>query len=391
MNSCCVCRQPVELLLDFGPQPLCNRYLTEPSTAEVRHPLRLGQCAACGLLQLIEPVAATVVKPSAPIWYREPEGHLDQVAEVITALPGWSPDVWMCGVTSKDASLIDRLRQRGCANAQCLDATRDWGVRDPAAGVETLQERIRAGVLDNRAEHLGRYQVVIARHILEHAHSPSCFVEGLRSLLAAGGYLIFEVPDVTRSLSTGDFSTLWEEHVMYFTRNTFSAVLQRLGCAVPAIHTFPFACEDLLIGVTQVAERDPDPLLIGILEEQRAAARRFASLLPAARSDWRQMLERERAAGRPVAMLGAGHLAIVFINLLELQGLVDFVVDDDPSKCGRYLPGARVPICGADALYTQPVRLCLMSVNPANADSVRRRHQRFVDSGGRFVSIFPGS
>ena len=70
---------------------------------------------------------------------------------------------------------------------------------------------------------------MIARHILEHAHDLQGFVDGLRGLLAADGYLIFEVPDFTASVRGGNYSTIWEEHVVYFTKATFPAVLQRLG------------------------------------------------------------------------------------------------------------------------------------------------------------------
>ena len=114
-------------------------------------------------------------------------------------------------------------------------------------------------------------------------------------------------------------------------------------------------------------------------------------MVPAVRSVWSQALARERDAGRPVVLLGAGHLAIMFLNLLELQDMVDFVVDDDPTKCGSYLPGSRLPVCGSDALYTGRAKLCLMSVSPENEGKVQQRHRRFLESGGRFASIFPNS
>jgi 2-polyprenyl-3-methyl-5-hydroxy-6-metoxy-1,4-benzoquinol methylase len=117
--------------------------------------------------------------------------------ERITALPGVTRDANICGLTYKETSTIARLRQRGYANAICLDVRRDLGVLDPAAGVETVQEQISTGVLNDHAGHRGRYQVVIARHILEHAHDLLGFVAGLRGLLAADGYLIFEVPNFT--------------------------------------------------------------------------------------------------------------------------------------------------------------------------------------------------
>lgn len=391
MDPCRLCGYPLELLLDFGPQPLCNRLLAEPSAAEVRHPLRLGQCPACGLLQLIEPAVAAVLKPPQPVWYHEPEWHLDQVVDRITALPGVTRDARICGLSYKEASTIERLRQRGCRNAVCLDARRDWDVQDAAAGVETIQAQISSGVLSQRAEHLGRYQVVVARHILEHAHDLRRFVGELRRLLTADGYSIFEIPDFTGSVRGGNYSTLWEEHVVYFTKTTFPAALQHLGLRVRDILRYPSALEDLLVGITQVAERSREPVPEGELAEELAQGRRYAAMLPAVRAAWGRALARERAVGGQVALLGAGHLAIMFLNLLGLGDVIDFVVDDDPNKCGRYLPGSRLPVCGSEALYVRPARLCLLSVSPESEGKVQQRHRRFLDLGGRFASIVPGS
>lgn len=391
MNPCRLCGQSLELLLDFGPQPLCNRFLPEPSAAEVRYPLQLGQCPSCGLLQLIQPVPAAILRPPKPMRYNEAESHLDRLVDRLTALPGVAPEARVCGLTGKDASTIDRLKRRGFANAACLDPRRDLGVEDAAAGLETIQERISAGALDGLANHREACQLVIARHILEHAHDLRRFVDGVRGLLAPGGYLVFEVPDFTNSLLEGNYSTLWEEHVVYLTKATFPAVLQRLGFQVRETLTYPSPIEDLLVGVVQAGEQGCAAAHEVDLAEERARAQAYAARLPAVRDAWARALAGERGAGGQVALLGAGHPAIMFLNLLRLQGAIDFAVDDDPAKCGWWLPGSHLPVCPSEALYARPARLCLISVAAEQEDKVLRRHRRFLESGGRLASIFPGS
>ena len=392
MIACRVCRHAVQTLLDFGPQPVCNRYLTEPSATELRHPLRLGQCPACGLMQLVEPLPATLLKPPRPMLYNEPEWHLDQVVNHIAALPGVNRDAGICGLTYKEASLIARLQQRGYRHATVLDARADLGVLDPAAGIGTIQQQISQGVLTRSAAHHGRYQVVIARHTLEHAHDLQAYVAGLRGLLASGGYLIFEIPDFTASVCKGNYATIWEEHVVYFTKATFPAALQRLGSDVREILTYPSALEDLLVGVTRVAGPRHGPRAWDVdVAAELSRGRRYAAMRLGIRTAWEGVLGGERAAGRQVALLGAGHLAIMFINLLGLGSVIDLVVDDDPAKKGWYLPGSRLPVDPSRVLYERNVRLCLMSVAPESESKVLVRHQRFLESGGRFVSIFPDS
>jgi hypothetical protein len=392
MPDCRLCQHAVELRLDFGPQPLCNRFLAQPSDPETRHPLRLGQCPACGLLQLIEPPLPEVLKPARPMWYNEPEWHLDQVVDRIAALPGVDRDAYLCGLTYKEASTIERLRQRGYHNAVGLDAKLDWGVPDSAAGVETFQDRIGKGVLHDHPVHHGRYQVVIARHIIEHAHDLQGFVRGLKGLLAPGGYLILEIPDFTASVRSGNYATIWEEHVVYLTKATFPTLLQGLGLNVRQVITYPSPLEDLLVGVTQaVAPKRASPDGDVDVAVELWQGRQYAAMLPKARQAWKRALAAERAAGSQVALLGAGHLAIIFINLLELGPFIDFVVDDDSAKSGWYLPGSHLPVYSSNALHERNVRLCLMSVAPENERRVLERHHRFLQRGGRLASIFPGS
>lgn len=395
--ACRVCAKQVTRLLDFGMQPLCNRFLKRPYDPEPKYPLRLGQCAGCGLLQLMEPLEATRLKPEKPLKYTEPESHLDQVADLISQLPGMTSDAKVCGMTAKDQSTVDRLVARGFHSARCLRTREDLGIDDPCAGIETIQQQIGDGVLEERGVHHGQYHVVIVRHVLEHAHQLNRFVAELHNLLAPGGFLVIEVPDFTASLLAGDYSTLWEEHVVYFTTATLSYALRVAGLSVRHVQIHPYVPENSLLMVATARSSQDDhqmgtrDLPSDSLARELVRGRQYATRLPEIRRQWREMLTRERIGGREVALLGAGHLGIMFLNLMELADVIDVAVDDDPEKCGRTLPGSHHLISSTAELYRRPIELCLLSISPEGEDRVLERHHGFVDRGGRFKSIFPSS
>jgi hypothetical protein len=293
-GSCQACAQQVVVLLDFGPQPLCNRLLARRADHETTHPLRLGQCLGCGLLQLIERVAVAELKPAKVLRYTEPEGHLDQVADMISQLPGIDGLSPILGITAKDASTIKRLASRGFRHATCLDIRQHLGMEDPTAGVETIQQWISDGTLRGQAAHCGRYQVVIARHILEHAHQLRGFVDELSGLLLPGGYLVLEVPDFAGSLLAGNYSALWEEHVVYFTPVTLPLVLEHLGLDVRHVRSYPCALEDSLVAVVTPGPQGAEPQVPDgaaqhvARDRELALGRRFAAALPHVRQHWRE-------------------------------------------------------------------------------------------------------
>src|SRR2546422_701060 len=111
---CQVCATPLEAVLDLGALPLTNRFPRSPSAPEVTHPFVLGMCPPCGLAQLARPVAARDLRRRVDwITYREPEGHLDEVADAVAGLVGLSPKSRIVGLGDHEETLLRRLRDRG--------------------------------------------------------------------------------------------------------------------------------------------------------------------------------------------------------------------------------------------------------------------------------------
>lgn len=394
--GCRVCANEIERLIDFGSQPIGNRFLATADAFEAQHQLVMGQCGRCGLVQLVAPASPEIVKPPVDTRYNEPAGHLEAVIESVCQLPGVTPETRFCGLTYKDQPLLNALRQRGYENGVCLDAARDLGVDDPAAGLETFQQTITGRGLQTAVGIHGRPQVLFVRHILEHAHAPVRFVERLREFVSPNGFLVFEVPDCARALERCDYSSPWEEHVSYFTPATFRHTLASMGLMIRSEASYPYTLENCLVFIGQCDAAEPSSsrkagLDVATLAVERNRAQQFATGFSETKQHWQAALKKRRQDGDSIALLGAGHLAIMFINLMQVGELIDFVVDDNPDKCGRFLPGSHLPILPSAQLMERNVRLCLLAVAPESEARVLERNRSFMDAGGRFASIFPDS
>ncbi|MBI2437468.1 MAG: SAM-dependent methyltransferase [Lentisphaerae bacterium] len=418
MNRCYLCRsQAVRSLLEFKRQPVCNRFLTDPLAAQYRHDLVAGQCGGCGLLQLLNPVPAKeLMSPYEWITYSEPEGHLDKLADILAALPGLTPQSVIAGISFKDDSILRRLRERGFTNSWRVSPEVDAGIVEKRAGIETLQDRLTPEQAEIILRHHPPADLLIMRHVWEHALQPRRTITAVRQLLNLsrsppatlarsdcglgqrdpGGYLVLESPDCSRALANGDYTTLWEEHQMYFTPVTFRAGLSWVGLELLRLECFPYPFENSLVAIARFppveteCERGQVPELPALAAElERAGA--FAQAFPGARARIRNLLTAHRAQGGRIAVFGAGHLACAFINFLELKELVECVVDDHPRKKGLFMPGSALPICGSEELLKRRITLCLLSLSPESEDKVIERQQAFIQQGGRFASIFPAS
>lgn len=393
-TACHLCKSKgVTELLDLGPQPICNRFLTAPSDDEFLHPMAIGLCEACALVQIINPVPAEELMPQVDwITYNEPEGHLDRLAQTIRDLPGINGDAAICGISFKDDSLLARLEGLGIKYTWRLEPERDLAISDTGVGVETVQGRLTPETAGQVAQTNGQADVVIVRHILEHAHDTRRFTKAIKNLVKPSGYIVFEVPDCTKALESCDYSCPWEEHVLYFTPETFKRGLALSEMPLVSYACYPYELEDSLVAIVRPGEEaQPVQPVNPVSGEERARATHYAHALRQHQEILQRYLSEFRRNQGKVALLGAGHLACTFINLLELKDHIEFIVDDNPHKRGLYLPGSGLPIVGSDALVSEDIKLCLLSVHPQVEDRVIENNQSFAENGGAFASIFPTS
>jgi hypothetical protein len=380
-KACQLCKSAsVETLIDFGPQPICNRFPRTTTEPEALFPMVLEQCHACGLLQTTQPVPADELRPRVDwITYNEPEGHLDELAGKLARLPGVKT---FAGITFKDDTLLRRMKQRGFSVLWRLDPAVDLGVTERGVGAETIQDRLTPAKARQIAAARGKVDVLSVRHIFEHTHRTLEFVSALRELVNPGGYVLFEIPDCDNALELYDYSTMWEEHTIYFTPGTYRQAFGQCGLALTLYERFPYTLENCLVGVARVETGKTETADV---EHELARGQRFARQFAAIRAKYQELFP------KPAAMFGAGHLAATFINLLGLKDRFQFAVDDNPNKRGLYMPGSKLPITGSAELATSGIKLCLMSVAVESEEKVIAKNQAFVEAGGQFASIFPAS
>ena len=392
-HPCQICRAPaVSVLIAAGAHPVSNRFLKMQNEAEERFSLALGQCQVCGLVQLTERMAVDeLVSRFDWLTYNEPESHLDSMTESILNLPGLGPDPIIGAITYKDESTLARFRQRGVERTWRLEMADLGG--SGCAGVETLQERLTP---HHTRQLTGKYapaDVLVVRQILEHAYDTHQFAEALRTWVRPGGYLVFEVPDSAQAVATCDYSRIWEEHVLYFTPTTLLSSLHHLGFDVRRYDCYEYPHENSLVAIVQDSGSPAAPARTdgdAVARECELGAR-FAMEFEPRRSAVQAFLRQHRALGGRTAVFGAGHLAAMFINLMDVGDEIEFVAEDHPKKQGLFMPGSRLPIKGSSHLLADRIDLCLSSLSPESELRVIARQGELLAGGSVVASIFPAS
>src|SRR3989338_680714 len=360
MASCRSCTGPVLSQLNLGLQPVCNRFLSSALDTEYKHPLELGVCLQCGIMQLLNPFPVKELQPKVDwITYHEPEGHLDALAAQFSALLPRGGLV--LGISFKDDSTLERLQKKGF-RTQRLDLVKDLEIAATGAGVETIQSQLTPSQAQAISQTYGKADALIVRHILEHVYDIPHFLQALKELLKPRGYAMLEVPDCSKQLELLDYSTIWEEHLVYFTPETFKNCLLRSGFLIERFERVPDAIEGPMFAMVRLNQdslvSENDFSFSKNVADEMKLVQAFCGSFADSKRKMHDFFFQQK---QPLAVFGAGHSAAVLINLFELP--VSRVIDDNEHKKGLYLPGSRVPICSSDTLVAG--EWCVLGINPA--------------------------
>ena len=394
-SSCTVC-QSKNLLssLSFGEQPPSNRFLVPESDNIIREDsfsISLGYCQQCGTIQLVDRMPTEAIRPRYDwLVYNEPEGHLDDVVSKLGELPGINASSRFLGVTYKDKSTLDRMEHLGFPNTACIN---EGNLKCPVQpfGLETIQDTLsRNSTITRLREIYGSVDLIVVRHILEHASDARRFIRSLRGLLAPNGYMMFELPDSQKIFRANNHSFIWEEHISYFTETTVRQLVRTTGAELVWLEKFTYSYEDSLIALFRFSDACTvsTGTTLAVPEVSAVVLDGFAKGLYTSREKWHKELEAYRVNGQKVAVFGAGHLAIKFINFYGLADLIDCVVDDHPEKVRMIMPGSHLQIVPTADLLSRNIRVCISTLSPESEVKVRGKLPRFFDAGGIFIPAF---
>jgi len=380
--------------INFGLQPVSNRfYPLDSDRFSPKFPLSVEVNSKTGLIKLEKLFPVEELKPRHD-WLTcfEPEDHLDELVEDLIKLPNINNDSVIGAYSFKDDSTIERLNNKGYNNTWRIDPEADLGV-DKFANVETYQQVFTKKKAKKIKEKYGAVDLLLVRHVVEHAYDISKFVEAICLLIKPNGYIVWELPSCEKYLVNGDCTMIWEEHTHYFTKFTFREFLRKEGFFIDSMNVISYPLEDCIVAITRAEYNQnldvaPNRKDVNIETER---AKKYIELLNNNKTSIPFKLEEIRNKYGSIAMFGAGHFAVAFISILGIEHLIDFVIDDNPNKKGKKLPAGNIPIAGSDILYQEDVKVCLLSLNPQSHYKIIGKHKEFVENGGLFSSIFPGT
>ncbi|MEI8720292.1 class I SAM-dependent methyltransferase [Mesorhizobium sp. ISC11] len=350
-------------LVDLGMSPPCERFLQPDQLDQMEpyYPLNVLVCDTCYLVQLKEYMSPETIfseyayfSSFSTSWV----AHSKLYCETITGRLGLGPDSLAVELASNDGYLLQHFLPLGV----------------PVLGVEPAANVARAAIekgvatwvdffgvrLANQMVGEGlRADLIIGNNVLAQVPDLNDFVAGVAILLKPEGMVTLEFPHIERLMAENQFDTIYHEHFSYFSLLTVDLMAARHGLRLIDVEELPTHGGSLRVylchegsawprkdSIAQLLERETRH---GLGEMSTYAS--FGYKAQRSKRDLLAFLISAKEEGKTICGYGAPGKGNTLLNYCAIgTDFLDFTVDRNPYKHGRYTPGMHIPIKPVDAI-----------------------------------------
>lgn len=401
---CRLCGNPLsQKFIDLGGSPPSNAYLTPDklSQPEITYPLRVMVCDSCWLVQTEDRVdfhelftdTYAYLSSYSDSWLQHCRAYTSMAVERF----GLDSRSHVVEVASNDGYLLQYFLSKGIPSLG-IEPTRLAAEAATGNGVPTLIRFFEPGLAGELKSEGKEADLMIGNNVLAHVPDLNAFLTGFRILLKPVGTATFEFPHLLRLIEGLQFDTVYHEHFSYFSLHAVKTALERNGLELYDVEELTTHGGSLRIYCQRIDSR-PHPVgsaVKSILdEEERQGLLRtetyaaFQGRIDTIKSDLLEFLIKQKRIGKTVVGYGAAAKANTLLNFAGIRSdLLQFVVDRNPAKIGRFMPGNRIPIVSEKELVlSKPDFLLLLPWN-LRTELVEQLGY-VIDWGGQLVVASP--
>jgi SAM-dependent methyltransferase len=401
-RRCRLCGGELEhSFVDLGMSPLCESYLASEQldAMEPYFPLHAFVCGTCFLVQLGEYVSPEHIfreyayfSSYSTTWVAHAKAYCEMIAERLCL----GPDSLVVELASNDGYLLQHFQPQGvpvlgiepAANVARVAIEKGIPTRVEFFGVELAEALVAEG---------RQADLIIGNNVLAQVPDLNDFVAGMARLLAPAGVITLEFPHLLRLMAENQFDTIYHEHFSYFSLITIEHLAARHGLRLIDVEELSTHGGSLRVYLAHAGSAPPaTPAVSGLLAREHGLGLRdlatYASFADQVRRTKRKLLSfliEAKDAGAVICGYGAPGKGNTLLNYCGIgTDFLDFTVDRNPYKHGRFTPGMRIPIRPVDAIdAAKPDYLLILPWNLK--DEIIRQMRHVATWGGKFIVPIP--
>jgi len=388
--------------VDLGMSPLCQTHITpeQLNHMEPFYPLHAYVCEKCFLVQLEEFVAPGDIFSEYAYFSSYSESwveHARRYCEAMQARFGLGPTSRVVEIASNDGYLLQHFLRMGIGVLGIEPAANVAEVARGKGIPSVVKFFGRKTATEVRAEH-GPADLLLGNNVLAHVPDLNDFVAGMKILLGPSGVITMEFPHLQRLMDENQFDTIYHEHFSYFSFMTVEKVFAAHGLVLFDVEELPTHGGSLRI-YGRHAEDTSKPVgerVVSLRQREIDAGfgslERYGAFTEQVKETKRKILDfliATKRAGKTIVGYGAPGKGNTLLNYCGIRtDFLDYTVDANPYKQGKYTPGTHIPILPPERIReTKPDYVLILPWNLR--EEITRTAAYIREWGGQFVVPIP--
>lgn len=402
MKTCRGCSQNLKsTFLDLGITPIANNLINQKNIhePEIFYPLHSMVCDNCSLVQLPELVQKEILFSSDYVYYSSYSSswldHSKAYANEMVRNLSLVPNDLVIEVASNDGYLLQYFAALGIQVLGIEPAVEVANV-SISKGIKTISEFFGAHLAIKLAAGQ-KPKLIIGNNVLAHVPDLHDFIKGFSILIADDGIITFEFPHLVNLIKNNQFDTIYHEHFSYLSITALKPILEMHGLRIIDVeeigthggslrvylaksHNLPVKTDNLNKIISQEIIYDPRKLDIRSNLQQKVNQIKIELIS--------ELIKCKKANKRVIAY-GAAAKGNTLLNYSRIDSdLIECVVDLNPSKQGKLLPGSRIPIVGDSILKDNPPDV--LFILPWNiSEEIKNQLSFLSESGVKYFRAIP--
>jgi 2-polyprenyl-3-methyl-5-hydroxy-6-metoxy-1,4-benzoquinol methylase len=347
----CLCcgSKNLSMTLDLGTQPMANSFIETEDEPELTFPLRLNLCRECFHLQLSHAVDPDLLFRNYL--------YVSGTSQTLKDYFDWFANLAFDYCTGTPKTVLDIA----CNDGTQLDVFKAKGLVtygiDPATNLHPISSKNHNVICDYFTKtHVEYYKnqhidIINAQNVFAHNSYPLEFLQQCKEIMHDNTVLFIQTSQANM-VQNNEFDTIYHEHLSFFCANSMNELAKRAGLHLVDVAKTPIHGTSYLFVFTKT----PRAVNINhILTEERDAGlqtpatyNEYARRAEQAVIDLKNAISAYRAEGYVIAGYGAAAKGMTLLNFGNIQ--LDFIIDDNPLKQGRFTPGTHIPVVAIDML-----------------------------------------